>query len=135
MLLHRPGGIPARNRNGERLLLYLGVIDILQSYRLLKRAEHTWKAIIADGVSGILGPKVSKMQPYCSSTFYLMNCFYHLQDSVSVHNPGFYAERFLNFMAETVFKKTQSRKFARQIYHLLLNLASYIITYYIHSHI
>jgi len=73
-----PGGIPARNHKGERLLLYLGVIDILQSYRLFKRAEHTLKAIIADG------------------------------DSVSVHNPGFYAKRFLDFVAETVFKKIPS---------------------------
>lgn len=27
------GGIPARNSKGERLLLYIGIIDILQSYR------------------------------------------------------------------------------------------------------
>ncbi|MEJ1277830.1 phosphatidylinositol-4-phosphate 5-kinase type 1 alpha [Cricetulus griseus] len=27
------GGIPARNNKGERLLLYIGIIDILQSYR------------------------------------------------------------------------------------------------------
>lgn len=27
------GGIPARNSKGERLLLYVGIIDILQSYR------------------------------------------------------------------------------------------------------
>ncbi|CAB4066627.1 PIP5K [Lepeophtheirus salmonis] len=31
-----PGGIPARNHKGERLLLFLGVIDILQSYRMRK---------------------------------------------------------------------------------------------------
>lgn len=46
----RPGGIPARNAKGERLLLYLGIIDILQSYRLKKKLEHTWKSILHDGV-------------------------------------------------------------------------------------
>jgi hypothetical protein len=48
---HRPGGIPARNSKGERLLLFLGIIDILQSYRLKKKLEHTFKAMIHDGVS------------------------------------------------------------------------------------
>lgn len=46
-----PGGIPARNAKGERLLLYIGIIDILQSYRLKKKLEHTWKSMIHDGVS------------------------------------------------------------------------------------
>ncbi|XP_014262078.1 phosphatidylinositol 4-phosphate 5-kinase type-1 alpha isoform X3 [Cimex lectularius] len=73
-----PGGIPARNAKGERLLLYLGIIDILQSYRLKKKLEHTWKSILHDG------------------------------DSVSVHRPGFYAQRFQDFMATTVFKKIPS---------------------------
>lgn len=48
-----PGGIPARNARGERLLLFLGIIDILQSYRLKKKLEHTWKSMIHDGVSSI----------------------------------------------------------------------------------
>ena len=46
-----PGGIPARNHKGERLLLFVGIIDILQSYRLIKKLEHTFKAMIHDGVS------------------------------------------------------------------------------------
>jgi hypothetical protein len=46
-----PGGIPARNHKGERLLLFVGIIDILQSYRLRKKLEHTFKAMIHDGVS------------------------------------------------------------------------------------
>ena len=46
-----PGGVPARNHKGERLLLYLGIIDILQSYEIRKKLEHTFKAIIHDGVS------------------------------------------------------------------------------------
>jgi len=47
---YRPGGIPARNYRGERLLLYIGIIDILQSYRLAKKLEHAMKALIHDGV-------------------------------------------------------------------------------------
>ncbi|KAK7789311.1 hypothetical protein R5R35_013285 [Gryllus longicercus] len=73
-----PGGIPARNSRGERLLLFIGIIDILQSYRLKKKLEHTWKAMIHDG------------------------------DTVSVHRPGFYAQRFQDFMSKTVFKKIPS---------------------------
>ena len=46
------GGIPARNKEGERLLIFVGIIDILQSYKLFKKMEHTFKAIIHDGVSG-----------------------------------------------------------------------------------
>merc|ERR1719320_211702 len=73
-----PGGIPARNHKGERLLLFVGIIDILQSYRLIKKLEHTFKAMIHDG------------------------------DTVSVHRPGFYAERFMNFMSSKIFKKIPS---------------------------
>ena len=32
-LIHSMGGIPARNSRGERLLIFMGIIDILQSYR------------------------------------------------------------------------------------------------------
>lgn len=49
--VYSPGGIPARNDKGERLLLFIGIIDILQSYRLKKKLEHTFKSIIHDGVS------------------------------------------------------------------------------------
>ncbi|KAL4608049.1 phosphatidylinositol 4-phosphate 5-kinase type-1 gamma-like isoform X2 [Arapaima gigas] len=74
------GGIPAINSKGERLLLYIGIIDILQSYRLIKKLEHTWKALVHDG------------------------------DTVSVHRPGFYADRFFRFMSTTVFRKNSSLK-------------------------
>ncbi|KAK2907683.1 hypothetical protein Q8A73_008756 [Channa argus] len=74
------GGIPAVNGKGERLLLYVGIIDILQSYRLIKKLEHTWKALVHDG------------------------------DTVSVHRPGFYADRFFKFMSNTVFRKSSSLK-------------------------
>merc|ERR1719289_761286 len=73
-----PGGIPARNHKGERLLIFLGIIDILQSYRLRKKLEHAFKAMVHDG------------------------------DTVSVHRPAFYAERFMKFMAEKVFRKIPS---------------------------
>ncbi|TNN75731.1 Phosphatidylinositol 4-phosphate 5-kinase type-1 alpha [Liparis tanakae] len=69
------GGIPSRNTKGERLLIYIGIIDILQSYRFIKKLEHSWKALVHDG------------------------------DTVSVHRPGFYADRFQQFMCNTVFKK------------------------------
>lgn len=73
--LERPvGGIPARNAKGERLLIFLGIIDILQSYRFLKKFEHGWKALVHDG------------------------------DTVSVHRPSFYSQRFQDFMAKNVFQ-------------------------------
>ncbi|XP_043239941.1 phosphatidylinositol 4-phosphate 5-kinase type-1 alpha-like isoform X13 [Amphibalanus amphitrite] len=73
-----PGGIPARNSRGERLLLFLGIIDILQSYRMKKRLEHTFKSMVHDG------------------------------NTISVHRPDFYAKRFTDFMGKTVFQKIPS---------------------------
>uniref|UniRef100_A0A3P9Q652 Phosphatidylinositol-4-phosphate 5-kinase type 1 alpha n=1 Tax=Poecilia reticulata TaxID=8081 RepID=A0A3P9Q652_POERE len=67
------GGIPARNSKGERLLVYIGIIDILQSYRF----EH---------------------KPFLPT-----------QDTVSVHRPSFYAERFQKFMSNVVFKKVPGK--------------------------
>ncbi|XP_069562189.1 phosphatidylinositol 4-phosphate 5-kinase type-1 gamma-like isoform X1 [Brachyistius frenatus] len=72
------GGIPAVSGKGERLLLFIGIIDILQSYRLIKKLEHSWKSLIHDG------------------------------DTVSVHRPCFYAERFYKFCSTIVFKKSCS---------------------------
>ncbi|XP_029930203.1 phosphatidylinositol 4-phosphate 5-kinase type-1 gamma-like isoform X3 [Myripristis murdjan] len=72
------GGIPATGGKGERLLLFIGIIDILQSYRMIKKLEHSWKSLIHDG------------------------------DTVSVHRPGFYAERFYKFCSTTVFRKSCS---------------------------
>lgn len=69
------GGIPARTAKGERLLLFMGIIDILQSYRVVKKLEHGWKALVHDG------------------------------DTVSVHRPSFYCTRFQEFMSTHVFKK------------------------------
>ncbi|XP_033115508.1 phosphatidylinositol 4-phosphate 5-kinase type-1 alpha-like [Anneissia japonica] len=74
------GGIPAKNAKGDRLLIFLGIIDILQCYKLKKKLEHTWKAMVHDG------------------------------DTVSVHRPSFYAKRFQDFMFERVFKKMPALK-------------------------
>ncbi|EMP30451.1 Phosphatidylinositol-4-phosphate 5-kinase type-1 beta [Chelonia mydas] len=47
---------------------------------LMKKLEHSWKALVYDG------------------------------DTVSVHRPSFYADRFLKFMSSRVFKKVQALK-------------------------
>ncbi|KAK3525340.1 hypothetical protein QTP86_030051 [Hemibagrus guttatus] len=75
------GGMPAHSPKGERLLIFIGIIDILQSYRFVKKLEHSWKALVHDG------------------------------DTVSVHRPGFYAERFQKFMCNTVFRKSSLKTF------------------------
>jgi len=69
------GAIPAKNRKGENLLLFIGVIDILQSYRMSKKLEHFWKSLVHDG------------------------------DNISVHRPDFYAKRFQSFLFDRVFKR------------------------------
>ena len=43
------GGIPAKNHRGENLLLFIGIIDILQEYGVAKKVEHYWKSLIHDG--------------------------------------------------------------------------------------
>ncbi|KAA3678914.1 1-phosphatidylinositol-4-phosphate 5-kinase [Paragonimus westermani] len=72
------GGIPARSSTGDRLLLYMGIIDILQSYRLAKKLEHGLFALAIDG------------------------------ETVSVAPPNFYSQRFQEFLSRTVFKRIQS---------------------------
>uniref|UniRef100_A0A8C2GD29 Phosphatidylinositol-4-phosphate 5-kinase, type I, beta b n=1 Tax=Cyprinus carpio TaxID=7962 RepID=A0A8C2GD29_CYPCA len=76
------GGIPAKTHRDEKLLIFLGIIDILQSYRFMKKLEHSWKALVYDG------------------------------DTVSVHRPSFYANRFLKFMSSRVFRKIQPNRFS-----------------------
>ena len=46
---HSEGHIQGKVK-GDRVLVYLGIIDILQSYRLKKKVEHTLKSMITDGV-------------------------------------------------------------------------------------
>ncbi|PIK60516.1 hypothetical protein BSL78_02543 [Apostichopus japonicus] len=77
------GGIPAKNSKGERLLLFLGIIDILQCYKLRKKLEHTYKAFVHDG------------------------------DTVSVCRPEFFAKRFQDFMLQRVFKKLPAKNYAK----------------------
>lgn len=43
-------GIPAVNENGDLLLLYVGIIDILQNYRLRKKLEHALKSTLVTRV-------------------------------------------------------------------------------------
>lgn len=74
------GGIPAQESRGERILLCIGITDILQSYRFVKKLEHSRKALVRDG------------------------------DTVSVHHRGFYTERFQCFMCNTAFKKIRARR-------------------------
>jgi len=50
MVFFRAGGIPARNHRGERIFLYIGIIDILQNYRMAKKLEHTFKSMLHEGV-------------------------------------------------------------------------------------
>lgn len=45
-----PGGVMGRTEKGDRVLIFLGIIDILQSYRFRKKLEHTLKSVITDGV-------------------------------------------------------------------------------------
>ena len=44
------GGIVAHDEDGNRYVLFIGIIDILQSYVMKKKLEHTWKALVHDGV-------------------------------------------------------------------------------------
>lgn len=73
----RPGGIPARNEQGERLLLYIGIIDILQSYRFKKKLEHTWKAMLHDGVRDIVGFKIYSLCSFSVFVFINSTAPYH----------------------------------------------------------
>lgn len=72
-LNHYTGGIPAYLANGDRVLLYIGIIDILQDYRFIKWSEHFIKSIVYDG------------------------------SAVSVTDPKVYKKRFVNFMQNDVF--------------------------------
>ncbi|OWA54144.1 Phosphatidylinositol 4-phosphate 5-kinase type-1 alpha [Hypsibius exemplaris] len=67
------GAILGKTANGERLLIFLGIIDILQYWRLRKKLEHAFKSLIHDG------------------------------NTISVCHPTYYAKRYQEFMAEKVF--------------------------------
>ncbi len=150
---------------GDRVLIYLGVIDILQSYRFKKKLEHSFKSIIADGVSFttvqcsyriagnfqmveifVLKSIIRKLKLTKISLHNTVNMFYVTmlsctniyikigirkfaptkitryirysyefspylppQNTVSVHNPSYYARRFQDFITTQVFKKEKSK--------------------------
>lgn len=52
--MFRAGGIPAQTVKGEKLLIFCGIIDILQCYKFKKKLEHTFKAMVYDAVSDCL---------------------------------------------------------------------------------
>ncbi|KAL2097120.1 hypothetical protein ACEWY4_006327 [Coilia grayii] len=76
---HSIGVFPVTTCKGEKMLVFTGIIDVLQSYRLVKKLEHSWKSLFQDG------------------------------EAVSVHQPGFYAVRFEMFLCEKVFKRTPAK--------------------------
>ncbi|GAV08854.1 hypothetical protein RvY_18486-2 [Ramazzottius varieornatus] len=80
-----PDGVLAWNSKGERLLLFMGIIDILQCYKLRKKMEHTVKSVVLDG------------------------------DQISVCHPSFYSRRFQDFMAEKVFRKVPPGMFPAHV--------------------
>ena len=67
------GAVNTKVPNDESYILFMGIIDILQSYRLAKKMEHGWKSIFHDG------------------------------DTLSMHSPSFYAKRFLDSIKKSVF--------------------------------
>eukprot|EP00127_Corallochytrium_limacisporum_P001174 Clim_evm9s44 gene=Clim_evmTU9s44 len=68
------GGIVGYTLDGRKVLIFCGVIDILQQYGARKKLEHNFKAVIHDG------------------------------KTVSVCHPSYYKRRFDNFFRDKVFK-------------------------------
>ncbi|KAI8993293.1 hypothetical protein BDB01DRAFT_715713 [Pilobolus umbonatus] len=70
------GGFRSSDENDYPLdkLYYLGIIDILTPYNLVKRSEHLWKSIVQD------------------------------KDSISAVHPTIYGKRFLRFIRNAVLK-------------------------------
>lgn len=68
------GGLVCYNSHGEKVHAFIGIIDILQNFGYKKKAEHTYKSLRWDG------------------------------NTVSVHNPTFYSQRFQRFLGATVFR-------------------------------
>lgn len=60
------------------VVIFCGIIDILQSFVLKKQLEHRWKMLTKDG------------------------------DACSVHRPGFYKVRFDTFLMQEVFKASEA---------------------------
>lgn len=47
------GGIPAKNHRGDNLLLFVGIIDILQEYGVAKKMEHYWYQFLIPVTFGV----------------------------------------------------------------------------------
>ena len=75
----------AKNHLGENLLIYFGIIDILQHFDLSKRAEKFVKSFVYDG------------------------------KTVSVQPPGRYSERFQNFIRDAVFKRKHTSNLSQNL--------------------
>ncbi|CAF4327227.1 unnamed protein product [Rotaria socialis] len=84
--LAKTGGIPAQTADGQRVYLYVGIIDILQSYQLRKKLEHTFKSVLTDG------------------------------SQISVTHPRYYSGRYQKFLFNNVFKKAPPRQSGGNIF-------------------
>lgn len=73
--------------------------------RLAKKLEHSWKALVHDGVRRSAPPVMFESDILIRHLHLALSCP-SFQDTVSVHRPSFYAERFEKFMCNVVFRKT-----------------------------
>ncbi|XP_065841647.1 phosphatidylinositol 4-phosphate 5-kinase type-1 alpha-like [Oscarella lobularis] len=78
--LTKPGG-----QQQDQVFVFVGIIDILQSYRFKKKLEHSFKALVHDG------------------------------ETVSVCKPRFYSRRFQEFMTSFVFRPKPHKRKTSQI--------------------
>ena len=53
--------------------------------------------------------------------------FIFSKDTISVHRPGFYAQRFMDFMSKTVFRKIPSRKSSSYIINCVIIFMSMLV--------
>ena len=77
--------ILGKNEWGEDLLLFVGIIDILQSFDLGKKLEHSMKSMVHDNIG------------------------------ISTHNPGYYSRRFVRFITEKVLLPNMETNFANRL--------------------
>ncbi|XP_022167863.1 phosphatidylinositol 4-phosphate 5-kinase type-1 beta-like [Myzus persicae] len=76
------GSIPAISGSDKKLLLFVGIIDILQDYGIMKRIENMYKTL----------------------KIWLTVCIPSDLSSISAKPPKKYAFRFMEFMKNSVFK-------------------------------
>lgn len=82
------GGIRATDEVNQNLdtIYYLGIIDILTPYTMLKKAEHLWKGMSADRVRLL----------ECGIRAFIDVC--NMQHKISPVPPPEYGDRFFAFM-------------------------------------